>query len=333
MKTTFPGIVAILLKLIFTATAISAQDVAENKNNTFVPKSIWNDSDGQHINAHGGGILFHDDTYYWYGERRGERTSSGGVNVYSSKDLYNWKNEGVALTPVEDANSDITKGCVMERPKVIYNATTRQFVMWFHLELKGQGYAAARAAVATSASPVGPFEFVESFRPNGNMSRDMGLFLDDDGSAYHIYSSDENYALRISRLKDDYLSPTTADTLLFRNHREAPALFKRKGKYYLITSGCTGWDPNEASLHVADNLFGPWRLLGDPMRGAEAKKTFGGQSTFVLPVRGRTDSFIFMADEWRPKQLQDSRYIWLPISFSGDDVSIEWKNEWGLVDF
>ena len=33
---------------------------------------------------------------------------------------------------------------------------------------------------------------------------------------------------------------------------EAPAVFKHAGKYYLITSGCTGWAPNTARLAVAE---------------------------------------------------------------------------------
>lgn len=303
------------------------------KNKAFVPIEIWPDQNGQHINVHGGGIFYYKDTYYWYGESRGDKTFSGGVGLYTSKDLYNWKNEGVVFAPVDNPESDITKGCTIERPKVIYNKKTKQFVMWFHLELKGQGYAAARAAVAVSDKPTGPFTFVGSFRPNGNMSRDMGLFVDDDGTAYHIYSSNENYDLRLARLTDDYLKPTTQDSLLFSNHREAPALFKYHGRYYLITSGCTGWAPNEASLHVTNNLFGSWTRIGDPMRGLDAKKTFQGQSTFVLPVHGKKDTFIFMADNWRPKHLQDSRHIWLPIQFKGDEVIIEWMDRWDLGFF
>ena len=221
----------------------------------------------------------------------------------------------------------------MERPKVIYNERTGKYVMWFHLELKGKGYSAARAGVAISDKPTGPFTFINSFRPNGNMSRDMGLFVDDDGKAYHIYSSRENYDLRVALLTDDYLSPTPKDSLLFSKHREAPALFKHNKKYYLITSGCTGWEPNKASLHVANSLFGPWEHAGDPMVGPEAGLTFGGQSTFVLPVQGKRDAFIFMADRWNPKDLADSRYLWLPVNFKNGLPSVEWKDEWKLSDF
>lgn len=143
------------------------------------------------------------------------------------------------------------------------------------------------AAVAVSDSPAGPFKLVDSFRPNGHMSRDMGLFVDDDDVAYHIYSSDENYELRLAKLTPDYLAPTTADKLLFRNHREAPALFKYNKKYYLFTSGCTGWAPNKAELHVADDLFGPWTSLGDPMRGPDAHITLMRNLLLCCLLRAR----------------------------------------------
>ena len=74
---------------------------------TIVPGGQWLDTDGRLINAHGGGILFHDGTYYWYGEYKGDstyrldwvttwecwRTEAGGVSCYSSTDLVNWKFE------------------------------------------------------------------------------------------------------------------------------------------------------------------------------------------------------------------------------------------------
>jgi beta-galactosidase len=222
----------------------------------------------------------------------------------------------------------------MERPKVIYNRKTGKYVMWFHLELKGQGYKAARAAVAISDKVMGPYSFIKSFRPNGNMSRDMTLFVDDDQSAYEIYSSRDNYDLRIAKLSEDYLSATTDDQLLFSNHREAPALFRYQKKYYLITSACTGWAPNKADLHVASSLWGPWHSLEyNPMEGPNADSTFGGQPTYVQPVAGRKDAFIFMADRWNPKDLKDSRYLWLPVQFKNDQPHILWFDQWDLSSF
>ena len=307
-------------------------DKEQDSTAVFRPGEVWKDDNGHVINAHGGGLLYHKDTYYWYGELRGE-TESKGVNVYSSKDLYHWKYQGLALQTSSDPKSDIVSGCIIERPKVIFNQKTKKYVMWFHLEMKGQGYNAARAAVAVSEKPTGPFILVKSFRPNGHMSRDMGLFVDLDQTAYHIYSANDNYDLRISRLTDDYLSPTVKDSLLFSKHQEAPALFRKGDLYFLITSGCTGWAPNRASVHVSKSLFGPWEMIGDPMLGPESRLTFGGQSTYILPVQGKKDAFIFMADVWKPKDLKDSRYIWLPIGFRDNKPVIEWQDQWDLSAF
>ena len=347
---------------------------------------IWPDNQGVHVNAHGGGVLYHDGTYYWYGENKSDSTSSAmvGIMCYSSKNLTDWNNEGAVLPVVlNDSTSDIVQGCVMERPKVIYNEKTKKFVMWFHLELKGKGYAAARSAVAVSDSPTGPFKYIRSERINpgvlpfdmnetqcamldtldaekykewwtpmwyeairkglfvkrdlqgGQMARDMQLFVDEDGKAYHIYSSEDNLTLQIAELSDDYLSHTGKYVRMApAGHNEAPAIFKKSdGTYWMITSGCTGWDPNEARMFSAPSIWGPWTQHPNPCRGKKSEITFGGQSTYVLPVPGKKDAFIFMADIWRPKHPSDARYIWLPIQFENGVPYIEWMDSWTLDFF
>lgn len=312
-------------------------DLALGKNTKEIRSGeIWPDNQGVHVNAHGGGVLYYKGTYYWYGENKSDTTSSAmvGIMCYSSRNLYDWKKEGVALPVVlDDTSSDITQGCIMERPKVIYNKKTKKFVMWFHLELKGKGYAAARSAVAVSDTPQGPFKYIRSERINpgklpfdmtetqramldtldadkykqwwtpvwyeainkglfvkrdlqeGQMARDMQLFVDDDGKAYHIYSSEDNLTLQIAELSDDYLSHTGKYIRIApAGHNEAPAIFKRNGEYWMITSGCTGWDPNEARMFSAPSIWGPWKKHPNPCRGPKSEITFGGQGTYVLPV-------------------------------------------------
>ena len=158
-------LLALTLSVSFrTAVALPSENVS------FKPGQKWLDTNREHINAHGGGVMFHEGVYYWFGEHktegRGGNTTLFGVRCYSSTDLYNWKNEGIALQVVENLDSEITKGAVIERPKVVFNKKTGKYVMWFHLELKGQGYNAARTGVAISDSPTGPFEYIKSFRPN-----------------------------------------------------------------------------------------------------------------------------------------------------------------------
>ena len=134
----------------------------------------WKDNTGRHINAHGGCIINYKGTYYWYGESRSTGNtlySSMGVSCYTSKDLQNWTNKGVVLPVSNDTCSDIQEGCIIERPKVVYNKKTKEFVMWFHLELRGMGYKSARAGVAVSDTPLGPFRFVSSSRINAGILR------------------------------------------------------------------------------------------------------------------------------------------------------------------
>ncbi|MFC0513566.1 glycoside hydrolase family 43 protein [Mucilaginibacter angelicae] len=347
---------------------------AQTKLTSFSPGAIWPDDKGVHINAHGGGILYDNGVYYWFGEHKitgdaGNRAMVG-VHCYSSKDLYNWKDEGISLSVSPDATNDIAKGCILERPKVIYNKKTKKYVMWFHLELLGKGYSAARAGVAVSDKVTGPYKFVKSYRPNpgqmpfypaltpegdkvncvnpatetdkffcrdmpgGQMARDMTVFVDDDGKAYHVFSSEENYTLDLAELTPDYTGHTGKFIRIYIGHQtEAPALFKRNGIYYMIGSGCTGWAPNAARWFSAKSIWGPWTYHGNPCQGPDSKITYGGQSTHVLPVAGKKDAFIFMADKWTPKDAIDGRYLWLPISFKGDDIEISWMDNWNLSVF
>jgi hypothetical protein len=356
---------------------------AESQNNTSIkPGELWPDSEGKHINVHGGGILFYEGMYYWFGESRlprGERDRTNyGVGCYSSKDLLNWKNEGLALKVINDTSSILQPGCVIERPKVIFNKKTGKFVMWFHHELKGQGYKAAMTGVAVSDIITGPYKYLKSLRPNagvwpvnfpeefkssqvkeaglkswsdewikavkeglfvrrdfagGQMARDMNLYIDRDGKAYHIHSSEENMTLHFSELTDDYLDFTGRYyRVLPGESNEAPAIFYTKGKYFMFTSGTTGWKPNPGRLASANKITGVWKPLGNPCRGTadENKISFGSQSTFVLPIQGRKNKFIYMGDRWIPENLADSRHIWLPVEWENEMPVIKWHQEWYL---
>jgi hypothetical protein len=320
----------------------------------FRPGEVWADTEGRPIQAHSAGLLQAGDTWYWYGEDKTlGNFNRTGISVYSSRDLYNWKREGVAL-PKDALPPQFRDDGICERAKVLYNTKTRQFVMWMHLDDKS--YLTSQAGVAVSSSPTGPFRFVRAFRPIrfdadygpddrarqkelGGTYRDMNLFLDDDGRAYVFYSSEGNWTMYVVRLSADFtdierpvIEGRTWDRILVRQMREAPAPFKYGGKYFLITSGCTGWAPNAAGYAVASNILGPYDVKGNPVSGQGADTTFGAQSTFVLPAPGKPPgNFIFLADRWKEKQLEDSRYVWLPFRVTaGDTIRISWLDEWDL---
>lgn len=321
------------------------------------------DTDGKHVNAHGGNIIKVGKLWYWYGEHRGDGTPGSqqlGVSLYTSPDLKTWTNRGIVLPLDAPDGHPMELGSKIERPKVVYNPKTKEYVMWFHHELKGRGYGAAFAGVAVSKKPEGPFRYLRSSRvnpgfypvgmpvedrtakydrdmkwwtpewfetvtrgqfivrdvPGGQMARDMTVFIDDDGTAWHIFASEENLTLHIAQLDPTYTRHTGLYTRVAPGgHNEAPAIFKKDGTYWMITSGCTGWAPNAARLLKAPSIMGPWEVLPNPARGEGSKTTFDTQGTYILNVDGQ---LLFMTDRWKPDQLSDSRHVWFPIQFDPD---------------
>lgn len=70
----------------------------------------------------------------------------------------------------------------MERPKVIYNSSTKKYVLYMHID--SSDYAEAKVGIATSDTVCGKYSYLGSWRPLGYQSRDLGLFQDDDGKGY-----------------------------------------------------------------------------------------------------------------------------------------------------
>lgn len=300
---------------------------------------IWQDINGNDIQAHGGCIIKHEGVYYWYGEHKGadnsvlkdrfDRVDVIGVSCYSSSDLVNWKYEGLVLeSDKENKDSLLHTSCVLERPKVVYNKKNNNFVLWFHSDRSDYKYAGV--GIAVSDSPVGPFEMVKFTRPDERDSRDMTVYIDDDGTGYLFSSSDGNSTMLISRLNEDY---TDIDgfcvSALADQYREAPAIFKKDGTYYMISSGCTGWDPNVALVAKCDNLMGKWLLTHDPCVGENSEFTFFGQSAFILEAEGKA---YLMLDHWHKDDLKTSGYSLLPIEFKGDRLIVPWKDEFNGIE-
>ena len=301
----------------------------------FYPGQIWRDNNKNPIQAHGGCMLHYGGSYYWYGENKGgitrnQRVDFIGISCYSSQDLYHWKNEGVVLPAVpDDPQHDLHPSQVVERPKVLYHAQSGMFIMWMHVD--DPTYHKACVGVAVSTAPTGPFEYRGSFRPNGVDSRDMTLFQDDDGTAYCIHSSDWNRTLVIARLTEDYMGLTGDYTRIFIDQkREAPVVLKYQGRYYMITSFCTGWLPNPALYAVSDSMMGNWCLVDNPCKAEGSETTYHSQGADAFWVAGEKTRCIFMADRWNPEDLGDSRYVWLPIFWDGDKMQILWQDEWRL---
>jgi beta-xylosidase len=114
------------------------------------------------------------------GEDKSGGSNFQNVNCYSSPNLVEWTYVGALLS--RGTSGDLGPGRVVERPKVIYNARTKKYVLYMHID--SGNYKEAKVGVATSDSVCGRYTYHKSYQPMGRQSRDMGLFQDDDGTAY-----------------------------------------------------------------------------------------------------------------------------------------------------
>lgn len=324
IKETGARLVAMLTTALFLGVAtLFAAPPAHAASVTVLNGTGFTTPDGRPVHAHGGGVLKVGGYYYWFGENRQEDSNAFRyVSVYRSTDLRAWEFRNHVLTQASDPE---LQSANIERPKVMYNRATGKFVMWMHKE-NGTDYSEARAAVAVSDTVDGDYQWQGSFRPLGHMSRDITVFVDDDGAGYMVSAARENYDLHIYRLSADY---TTVANLVANpwpgGHREAPALFKRNGVYFMLTSGATGWSPNQQKYATSTSLASGWSA----MQNAGDSTAYGSQTAFVLPVQGTGGtSYLYMGDRWGNSfggLVKDSRYVWLPLSFpTSRSLSMSW---------
>lgn len=312
----------------------------------FVP---WYDTDGNVINASDGGMIFAEGKYHWYGQAlqplpyapngQGGQVTKKGVVMYSSEDLLNWQYEGVILAVSEDPESPLFAPMRFERPKIIYNDRTKQYVLWCHYVCcpgdHGSAPGTAEAGIAVSEQVNGPYHWLGTCRPGGDaLVRDCTLYQTEDGTAYFLYDRDDmpnlgDRCLYAAELTADYLACTDR---IFRidaaQWREAPAIVFHDGKYHIITSGLTGWTPNQARGFRADCLTGPWQTVGDPCRRDPGGTTYNAQTTYAFPLQGE-DKWIVMLERHNVSNFEQCSYIWLPAEFDADgNLYLEYRTQW-----
>lgn len=136
---------------------------------------------GEHLQAHGPGIFKDNDIYYLVGEDKSNGLKDPNANCYSSPNLVEWTHVGALFD-----RSQIKDWSVIERPKVLYNAATKKYVAFMHLD--SSDYRAARVGVGIGDEPCGRYEFVGSWRPFERESRDIGVWQ--EGNTGYLLSED-----------------------------------------------------------------------------------------------------------------------------------------------
>ncbi len=276
---------------------------------------FWYDDTGTLIQVRSGALRQFNGIYYWYGSQ------PGGIDqtCYASTDLVHWTYKGVPLVTAK----------LCDRMDVLYNDTTKQYVMF----LKYDGDKAS-FGTATASAPEGPYTFLGDTLVDGNYIGDMSMYKDDDGTAYLAYVWDQagpNRQHGIYRMSADYLSLDTRMYLFNVPSREAPHMFKRNGTYYYGVSETNGIQPSPTRYYTATVLTGPWSAATMLVTPGSAT-TYETQCDFVFPFGGAQGTvYMLDADRWIPTGGFQGDYLWLPLTF--DDAgapTMDYYQDWDL---
>jgi beta-xylosidase len=252
-------------------------------------------------------------------------TQTGAVNVQvmRSSDRVTW-------TKPRDALPDLPEWAGWGHtwaPAVLPRG--QGYVLYYTVRHRASGRQAV--SVATATSPDGPFADVSSgpliFQLERGGSIDPSPFVDDDGTAYLLWKSDDNALGRVtslwgSRLHPDGLSLTGRTYQLASQDAaweapviEAPALIRVADRYYLFYGG-GWWESEQASVGyaTAEAPLGPYvkATRNQPWVASRPKATGPGGAEFFTDADGQ----VWMAyHAWEPGRVGyavgGARSLWI----------------------
>lgn len=285
------------------------QHSLDNAYDAIYPGKVWLDTNGNRIQAHGGAVYYEDGTYYWYGENKEFTTGttdiwSWGIRCYRSKDLCNWEDLGLIIKPnLTDPESGLFPDAYVDRPHIIKCENTGKYVCWIKLSGQMAGF-----LVLTADAFLGPYEVVqEYYRPFEREVGDFDIFVEKEtGKAWLFETScfDGIFGMELSK---DFCSVKRMVSEQYQNlkppfTREGIALFAYQDKKYLVTSGMTGYIPNQSDAAVSESWEQPFESIGDPHVEDESMASFNSQISQIFQIPG-TDTLVAIADRWMPEHL------------------------------
>lgn len=297
---------------ISSAVPLSSLQTEEERNshirtnNCIRPGQVWYDTAGNRIQAHGACVYFEKGTYYWIGENKDYTRKEGriwtwGIKIYSSRDLYNWKDEGYLIEPeLMDKDSIFYPIRRLDRPHILYNERTKKYVLW--LKYCDE----AHFSVMTSDSLHGKYELIkEVYRPFDVHCGDFDLAKDERTGQGYLYWEVNHTDVWGVRLDESYTQTDGEPVVIYKDKkppfaREAVTHMFRKGKHYLFTSGMTGYVPNPSEVAVSDDWLEGYSVQGNPHVNDASRASFNSQISCIFQISGQ-DRFVAVADRWVPE--------------------------------
>ncbi len=231
---------------------------------------------------------------------------TGALDYNTSKEILkliedvNIKYGNTVIMVTHDPDSNLFPTKRLDRPHILKCEKTGKYVCW--IKLSG---AEACFVVLQSDHLEGPYDIVyENYQPNGIGIGDFDLILDDKTGKAYLYFDQNHRGMVTMELADDFCSAKEEICRQYENltppfTREAPAVFHHDGKFYMITSGMTGYIPNKSDLAISDGLEKEFISLGNPHEEDDSCASFNSQISKIFHVEG-SDLWIAMADRWVP---------------------------------
>jgi hypothetical protein len=329
---TLPVVAATVLQAVAydstLASALSDAASAHYRNYAFAANEDWYDDDGILIEAHAPHIIGPiQGRYYMVGQFANKGNASGadiganeGIWMYSSADLLNWHFEGQIL---DNGGSGGTAWNYVERPNILFDSSTNQYVLWAHMSNSHDS--SDRAGIATAANIRGPWAWqTVTLNPDNNGFKDFSLFQDDDGTGYVAYVIGTQGSITISRLRGDYQGTTGSSVGGLAAGTEGPILWKRHGTYFLASSSTNYYNSVSGTFNLryitcspCSTPLGSWNsgysYLFSPV--PTANQPYNCQSSGILNIPSRQDAFLLLCDFYNPTSLYNSRQSWAPLTF------------------
>lgn len=285
--------------------------------------NLWRTASGATVQAHAPGFVRVGDVWYMVGEDRAN-TWNPDVNLYSPTDLVHWRFEKKIIEN-KVTDSRLGGSRMIERAKLMYNTRTGKYIVWCHWD--ASDYSASEAACFSCDSVNGAYQLEWCGRPRGVKSRDCNVFVDNDGTAYFISTTEENRHLGLFRLSDDYLKLVEHTQLFAWQSREAPAIVRVGGTYFMFNSACSGWAPNQCKLAHTSNLKSGWSSL----QNVGNSIAYDTQAAAILEIKGtKKTTYLYVGDRWQDPDLPNTKTIMFPIEFNGTDCTFKYHERFDI---
>lgn len=290
----------------------ASEVVAEETRDAIYPGRVWRDTNGVRIQAHGGALLYDNGTYYWYGENKNRTDGKNavwtwGINAYESKDLYNWRPLGLIIEPdYKNEQCGLYPERHADRPHILKCDATGKYVCWIK-----QCDEEACFLILEAEAFTGPYVIVaENYRPFGKKVGDFDIYKEEDGKAYLFMDADHKGIVGM-QLSEDYREVVKEVSRQYTGlHapfcREAVAVFKHEKKYFMLTSGMSGYIPNKSDVAASDSITSTFTSIGNPHINDTSNASFNSQISQVFKIPDK-NLYIAIADRWVPDYVVDAR--------------------------